>query len=76
MIKGRYVALVEINIHVDAAEGLLPMEQIRQNVTGGALTNAIRAEIADIFDSGTVDVNVTQQLADVYEVEQDVDVHE
>ena len=71
MIKGRYVALLEVDIHIDSTEHLLPIERIRQNVTGGALTEAIREEVSDIFNEGTADVTVTQQYADIYEVEQD-----
>jgi hypothetical protein len=66
-IKGRYVALVEIDIHVTDTDGVRPFEEIKEDMVGGPLTEALQKEIEAIFGDDA-DVNVTQQYADVYEV--------
>lgn len=66
-VKGRYVALVEIDIHV-TTDGVRPIEEIRGDIVGGAFTEALQRDIE--FECGEdADVTVTQQYADVYEVE-------
>ena len=69
MIKGRYVALVEIDIHLEEKEGLLPFEDIKNNVMNGKFTEELVKMIEYEFmtkDEG--DVKVTQQYADLYRV--------
>ena len=67
--KGKYVALVEINFDIGKTERMLPFEEIKKKTVGGELTDAIRDVIRGevIDDYGTV--IVTQQYADMYEVE-------
>lgn len=74
MIKGRYVALVEIEFAVDEdTNNLLPFEQMRENVVNGGLTHELRSlllkEMFDPEHNGVV--KVTQQYADVYKVEEE-----
>ena len=79
MIKGRYVATVEVDIHVADSDGVRPFEEIKEDMVGGPLTDALQKEIEAIFGDDA-DVTVTQQYADVYEVENenrrdDTDTH-
>ena len=68
-IKGRYVAQIVIEFDYEKEEGMLPFGEIKKKVVDGELTNAIRDVVIDevIDDYGTV--AVTQQYADMYEVE-------
>lgn len=68
MIKGRYVALVEIDIHVTETDGVRPIEEIKGDIVGGVFTEALQREIESEFGEDA-DVTVTQQYADIYEVE-------
>ena len=67
--KGKYVALIEIDFDIKRSEGMLPFEEIKKKTVGGELTDeikdVIRGELID--DYGTI--TVTQQYADMYEVE-------
>ena len=69
-IKGRYVAQIVIEFDCEKEEGMLPSEEIKKRVVDGELTDTIKdvvyGEIID--DYGTV--TVTQQYADMYEVEE------
>ena len=67
--KGKYVALVEIDFDIEKSERTLPLEEIKKKTVGGELTDAIRDVIRDevVDDYGTI--TVTQQYADMYEVE-------
>ena len=67
--KGKYVALVEIDFDIEKIEGMLSFEEIKKKTVGGELTDDIRDVIKGevIDDYGTV--TVTQQYADMYEVE-------
>ena len=67
MIKGRYVALVEIDIHVTDTDGAIPIEEIKCDIVDGTFTEALQREIESNFGEDA-DVTVTQQYADVYEV--------
>lgn len=68
--KGKYVALIEIDFDIEKQKGMLPFEEIKKKTVGGELTDeikdVIRGELID--DYGTV--TVTQQYADMYEVEE------
>ena len=67
--KGKYVALVEIDFDIEKIEGMLSFEEIKKKAVGSELTDCIRDVIKGevIDDYGTV--TVTQQYADMYEVE-------
>ena len=71
--KGRYVAQIMIDFDIEKREGVLPFDVVKKKVTDGELTDAIRDVVVDeyIDDSGTV--TVTQQYADLYEVEDEGD---
>ena len=67
--RGKYVALIEIDFDIEKRKDMLPFDVIKKKTTDGELTDAIRdvvvGEVVD--DYGTV--TVTQQYADMYEVE-------
>lgn len=71
--KGRYVAQIVIDFDIleQKGAGMLPFEEIKKKATDGELTDAVRDVIAEevIDDFGTV--TVTQQYADMYEVEEE-----
>lgn len=69
MIKGRYVALVEIDFHADEQKGLRPFDEIKNDVVNGNLTAMLTELIIDDLDEGLADVKVTQQYADLYRAE-------
>lgn len=70
MIKGRYVALVEIDIHLEEKESLRPFEDIKNDVMNGKLTEELLKIIEYEFATKEEgDVKVTQQYADMYRVE-------
>ena len=70
--KGRYVAqiVIDFNILEQKGMGMLPLEEIKKKTTDGELTDAIKDVVVGeiIDDYGTV--TVTQQYADMYEVEE------
>lgn len=70
-IKGRYVAQIEIDLDAKMQEYMLPFEEIKKKMVDGELTDKIRDLVFGeiIEDFGTV--TVTQQYADIYEVEDD-----
>ena len=64
MIKGKYVAQIEIDISVDEnTPGLMPFEQLK-NATYNEITGVIKSMIDDEF-SGVGVTNVIQQFADL-----------
>ena len=69
--KGKYVALLEIDFDIEKREGMLPFEEIKKKTINGVLTDAIKDVVGGevIDDYGTV--TVTQQYADMYEVEEE-----
>lgn len=72
-IQGRYTCLVELSINIDGnTKGLLPFEEIYENITGDELTNVIRKIIShEIVDDQTT-LTVTKLYGDVYKVEEDL----
>lgn len=70
-IKGRYVAQIEIDLDAKMQEYMLPFGEIKKKMVDGELTDKIRDLVFGeiIEDFGTV--TVTQQYADMYEVEDD-----
>lgn len=70
MIKGRYVAQVEVDFHINDKVSDAEFNDMHHQVTT-ELTNFIK-ETLDFElggDDGLCDVNVTQQLADLYRVQ-------
>ncbi len=67
--KGRYVAQIVIDFDIEKEEGMLPFEEIKKRTIDGELTDLIKDVVVGevIDDYGTV--TVTQQYADMYEVE-------
>ena len=67
MIKGTYVAIVEINFSIDEnTPNLKPFHQI-ENMVNTEITDTIQFMIEDELDNmGTV--IVTQTLADLYKI--------
>lgn len=71
--KGRYVALIEIDFDYEKQEGMLPFEEIKKKTVGGELTGMIKDVIhGEIIDDYGI-ITVTQQYADLYEVEDEQD---
>ena len=68
MIKGKFVAAVEINIAIDEnTPGLLPFEKMKEAVQN-EMETAIRDMLCEEFgDIATV--NVTKYFADLYRAE-------
>lgn len=68
MIKGRYVAQIEINFAMDeSTQGLLPFEEIHKRTTEG-LTPMLKELIQNELGEGT-EVTVTQMFADAWRAE-------
>ena len=68
--KGRYVAQIVIDFDILKQKGMLSFEEIKKKTIDGELTDAIKDVVVGeiIDDCGTV--TVTQQYADMYEVEE------
>lgn len=68
MIKGRYVALVEVNFHINERPDT-QFNDLRSIIVGGKLTNFIKDDLGFVLnddDNHTADIKVTQQFADLY----------
>ena len=70
-IKGRYVALVEIDIDFEQKKDMVTFHELKKRTTDGFLTDCIRDVIKDEVIDDYAKVTVTQQYADLYEVEED-----
>lgn len=68
MIKGRYVALVELDFHIDESLYPQPFDDMKNDITNGNLTEMIK-ELLEIEIDDLADINVIQQYADLYRVE-------
>lgn len=68
MIKGRYVALVELDFHIDESLYPQPFEDMKNDITNGSLTEMIK-ELLELEIDDFAEINVTQQYADLYRVE-------
>ena len=65
MIKGRYVAMVEINFSIsDDEPDLLPFEEIRESWRNDTTEAVAQLSANEMYPHGRV--KVTQQYADVY----------
>lgn len=72
MVKGKYVAKIEIYIHYDdeKIQDLKPFDETKHDICGGAMTQAIAEVIkSEIGDPQICDVSVTQEYADLYKCE-------
>lgn len=69
--KGRYVAQIVIDFDMEKKERMLPFEEIKKRTVNGELTDMIKDVVTGelVDDYGTV--SVTQQYADMYEVEEE-----
>ena len=67
MIKGRYVAQIEVDFHINDEMSDLQFNAFRHQITGG-LTNFIKNELDFELgaDKGYSNVKVVQQYADLY----------
>lgn len=68
MIKGRYVALIEIDLHIDdTLKDIRPFDDMSDDLKSGYVTERIRQMlIEDVFGEDFADVKVTQQYADLF----------
>lgn len=68
MIKGKYVATIELNFHIDEpTPGLAPFEVIKKQVTDGEMDKTIVAILADEFGE-LCSVGLTKLYADLYKI--------
>lgn len=70
MIKGRYVALVEVDFCIPKAEDIRPIEDMRSDYAKGVVDEVLKNDLEEIFttkDRGYTKVKVTRQYADVIE---------
>lgn len=70
MIKGRYVALVEVDFCVTDVDGIRPIEEMRKDYADGVVDRVLRDQLEEIFTTkgkGYTTVKVTRQYADVIE---------
>lgn len=72
MIKGRYVALVEVDFHINDKVSDVEFNDMRHQVTT-ELTNFIKDTLDFELggDDELCDVKVTQQLADLYQIHEE-----
>ena len=68
MIKIRYVALIEVEDEIEQNDTDLTISEIRQNARSGMVENSLRDLIAKGFCKPKI--TITQQLADVIEVDE------
>ena len=69
--KGKYVAMVEMDFDIEKQKDMLPFDAIKKKTMDGELTDALRDVIVDEVIDDYATVTVTQQYADMYEVEDD-----
>lgn len=67
MIKGRYVAQVEVEFEKETAK--VPVDEMRDRLRGEWIQTAVEQVVRGIFDKQAV-ITVTTQYADVYEGEE------
>ena len=73
MIKGRYVALVEIDMHIEEQDGVRPFEELRDDFVNGSLTNGLKEMLDEELGEPDATVTVTQQYANLYRIEGEAD---
>ena len=70
MIKGRYVALVEVDIHIEDREGVRPFEDIKNDVVNGRFTNGLKEMLEEELGEPDATITIIQQYADLYKTEE------
>ncbi len=70
MIKGRYVALVEVDMHIEEQDGMRPFEDIKNDVVNGYFTKGLTEMLEEELGEPDATVTVTQQYADLYRTEE------
>lgn len=70
MIKGKYVALVEVDIHIEEQDGMRPFEDIKNDVVNGYFTNGLKEMLDEELGEPDATVTITQQYADLYKTEE------
>ena len=71
-IKGRYVCTVEFDFDFIHQKIYSPFAEMREQVVNGGLTDAIKDVLrSDIMDYSFGTMTVTQQYADLYEVQEE-----
>jgi len=67
MIKGRYVAQIEIDFEkLDLKK--MTLGEVRERLRGEWMPKAVAEAVGGIFHASDADITVTTQYADVYEV--------
>lgn len=66
-VKGKYVALVTLEVDMERCEGMLPLEVIRENMYG--ITDNMTNTLIEEGDFSKVEV--VPQFVDVQETEED-----
>ena len=71
-IKGRYVCTVEFDFDFIHQKRYSPFAEMREQVVNGGLTDAIKDVLrSDIIEDSFGTITVTQQYADLYEVQEE-----
>lgn len=71
-VKGRYVCTVEYDFDFIHQKRYLPFAEMRKQVVNGGLTDAIKDVLrSDVIDDSFGTMTVTQQYADLYEVQEE-----
>ena len=71
-VKGRYVCKVEFDFDFIHKKRYSPFAEMREQVINGGLTDAIKDVLrSDVVDDIFGTVTVTQQYADLYEVQEE-----
>lgn len=70
MIKGKYVATIILNFHIDENDpGLLPFEKLHEQARNGTLDKAVVAVLSDEFGD-IASVGLDRHYADLYRLEE------
>ncbi len=73
-IKGKYVAQIVMDIDYPDTKEFRPFEEVRNDLTTGVLTGAIQGLLEDEIDfPSNMKLIVTQQYADLYQVEEETE---
>ena len=70
MIKGRYVAQIEVDFEYDSKQPKITFDELHERVHGGWLDDVVGKAVGEIFSSGKPRIVVTRQYADVVEKEE------
>ncbi len=73
MIKGRYVALVEVDFRCKESQIKLDTKELRERMNGGWMEEAVSKMVGAIFKGVRGTVKATRQYADLVEVEDETE---